>query len=303
MRRRLPSTQALACFEAAARHQSYTRAAQELALTQGAVSRQVALLESFLGLPLFKRTQRGMALTPAGVDYARQVRLRLDGLERDTLDLVARQGEGAALTLGAVPTFATRWLIPRLPLLAQAHPGLRVNIEARTRPFLFSESGIDAALFAGTPEQVAQWAGTRCTMLLPEEVLPVCSPALLPQGHELTPEGLRDLPLLQQSTRPDGWRHWFDAQQVDAPQAGRGPRYELFSMLAMAATHGMGVALMPLLLIRGELARGELVVACPRPLGDERAYYLITPETSAGNPALERFRSWVLQEAADASRF
>jgi len=76
-----------------------------------------------------------------------------------------------------------------------------------------------------------------------------------------------------------------------------------FSMLAMAATHGMGVALMPLLLIRGELARGELVVACPRPLGDERAYYLITPETSAGNPALERFRSWVLQEAADASRF
>lgn len=303
MRRKIPSTQALICFEAAAKHESYTKASEELALTQSAVSRQISLLETFLGLKLFRRTRHGVSLTPAGQAYARQVTQRLQGLERDAFEALTQQGTGGHLTLAAVPTFTTHWLIPKLGRLAQQHPEITVHIDTRTRPFLFADSAFDAALYTGTPEQIRNWPGTRADKLMDETVVPVCSPALLPQGHELTPEGLRDLPLLQQSTRPDGWRHWFDAQQVDVPQAGRGPRYELFSMLAMAATHGMGVALMPLLLIRGELARGELVVACPRPLGDERAYYLITPETSAGNPALERFRSWVLQEAADASRF
>ena len=119
MRRRLPSTQSLACFEAAARHQSFTRAAQELALTQGAVSRQVAALEEQVGVPLFKRTQHGMVLTPAGADYARQVAQRLDALERDTLDVRSRQGAGDRIALASAPTFAARWLIPRLPGLAR----------------------------------------------------------------------------------------------------------------------------------------------------------------------------------------
>lgn len=300
MRRRLPSTQALACFDAAARHGSFTRAAQELALTQGAVSRQVALLESFLGLPLFKRTQRGMALTPAGVDYARQVRLRLDGLERDTLDLIDRQGEGAALTLGAVPTFATRWLIPRLPLLAQSHPGLRLHIEARTRPFLFSESGLDAALFAGTQEQVAQWVGSRAVLLLPEDVLPVCSPALLPRGKPVTPQALASMPLLQSSTRQEAWREWFEAQDIDAPGAMQGPRYEQFSMQAAAAACGLGVALVPTLLVEAELAQGLLVPACNRPQRGQRSYYLVYPDLTE-SPALKTLKQWLLSQVPSPS--
>jgi DNA-binding transcriptional LysR family regulator len=135
MRRNIPSTQALACFEVAARHESYTRAAQELSLTQSAVSRQIQALEEFLGVQLFRRTRHGVVLTPAGAHYGRQVARWLQGLERDTLDVMAHQGEGGTLSLAAVPTFATRWLIPRLPQLAQAHPDIVVHIDTQTRPF------------------------------------------------------------------------------------------------------------------------------------------------------------------------
>ncbi|KAF1045846.1 LysR substrate-binding domain-containing protein [Xylophilus sp.] len=301
MRRKLPSTQALACFEAAARHESYTRAAQELALTQSAVSRQIDALESFLGLALFRRTRHGVALTPAGRSYARQVAQRLQGLERDTLEVMAHQGQGGALALAAVPTFATRWLIPRLPQLAAAHPEITVHIETRTRPFLFAEAGFDAALYAGTPEQVANWPGTRATSLLREDVLPFCSPALLPAGRPVAPAALAALPLLQQSTRPHGWRQWFDAFGVAAPRAQGGPRYELFSMLAMAAAHGLGVALIPPLLIEAERARGELVPACTAALPGQRGYYLVVPAAPEPSPALDAFAAWLAGAAAQGS--
>jgi DNA-binding transcriptional LysR family regulator len=297
MRRKLPSTQALGCFEAAARHGSFTRAAQELALTQGAVSRQVSALEAFLGVALFKRTQHGMTLTPAGEDYARQIARRLDGLERDTLDLMGRQGQGDAITLATVPTFANRWLIPRLPLLAALHPALTVHIEVRTRPFLFTDSGVDAALYAGTPEQVQQWVGVQAHPLLPEQVVPVCSPALLAGRGPLTPAELAQCPLLQQATRPEAWRQWFDAQGVDAPHAMTGPRYELFSMQTAAATHGLGMALMPTLLIEPELRNGSLTVACDRVHSSGRHYYMVQPDWPE-RPAMAAFKAWLFTQTA-----
>lgn len=299
MKRKLPSTQALSCFAAAARHQSFTLAARELSLTQSAVSRQVAALEAFVGVALFRRTQHGMTLTPAGAHYARAVAQRLDALERDTLDLMADQGAGGSLTIASVPTFATRWLIPRLPRLARAQPRLQVHIENRTRPFLFDESGVDAALYAGTPEQVARWAGTRARALMAEEVVPVCSPALRRRGRALAPAELARLPLLQQATRPEMWRQWFESQGVDAPQAMSGPRYELYSMQAAAAIAGLGVALMPTLLVEAELASGDLVPACRvrRPSG--RHYYLVQP-LGDERPALAAFRDWLVAECAVA---
>lgn len=298
MRRKIPATHTLLCFEAAARHESYTRAAQELALTQSAVSRQVAALEEYLGQPLFTRTRHGVALTPRGQEYARQVSERLLALERDTLNAMSTQGTQGAVHLAAVPTFATRWLIPRLSQLRALHPDIVVHIETRTRPFLFADTGFDAALYAGTAEQVANWAGTRATLLMHEEVLPVCAPSLLgPTGLAIAPQAVAGLPLLQQSTRPFGWSQWFDAMGVAAPHALSGPRYELFSMTATAAIHGLGVALVPRLLVEAELARGDLVVACDRPLRGERAYYLVTPLRGEEPSALGLFRDWLVSAA------
>ena len=299
MRRRIPPLDTLLCFDAAARHESYTRAAQELALTQSAVSRRIAALEAFLGVPLFRRTRHGVALTPGGAAYAKQMAQRLAAMERDTLDAMARQGEGGgAIALAAVPTFATRWLLPRLPAFQALHPDIAVHIETRTRPFLFADTDFDAALYAGTPAQVASWAGTRAQLLMHEDVAPVCSPALLPRGKPVTPRAIAAMPLLQQSTRPDMWATWFDAQGVQAPLARSGPRYELFSMTAVAAAHGMGVALVPVLLVQEELRRGELVVACDRLLRAERAYYLVRPNTETERPAVTAFSTWLAVQAA-----
>lgn len=298
MKRKIPSTQALVCLEAAARHESFTKAAQELALTQSAVCRQIASLEQFLGVPLFRRTRRGVLLTEAGAAYSRRIGQRLDAVERDTLALMAHPGIAGSLDLAVVPTFATRWLVPRLPKLAAAYPDLVLNLETRTRPFLFSDGEFDAALYAGTAEQVANWPGTEAVELLREDLVPVCSPSLMAGKRRLAPRDLTLLPLLQQSTRPHAWREWFAAHGVEHPGDSAGPRYELFSMLAMAAAHGMGLALMPPLLIEAELARGELVVACDRPQRGERAYYLVTPERKAGDPLVARLRDWIATEAS-----
>lgn len=298
MRRNIPSLQSLSCFDAAARHESYTRAAQELSLTQGAVSRQIAALEGFLGVALFRRTRHGVALTASGADYARQIAPRLQALERDTLDAMSRQGSSGSIALAAVPTFATRWLLPRLPALTASHPELLVHLETRTRAFLFTDSGFDAALYSGTPEQVGNWAGTRAIRLLDEEVVPVCAPALLGARAELSPAELAELPLLQQSTRPDAWRQWFEALEVEAPFALSGPRFELYSMTAAAAACGLGLALVPRQLFEPELARGELVVACPRTLKSGRAYHLVMPERGEIRPALAAFADWLQAQAA-----
>ncbi len=296
MRRKIPSLQALACFEAAARHQSYTRAAQELALTQGAVSRQITALEAFVGVALFQRTRHGVRLTERGRDYAAQVAPRLDALEQDTLDAMGSGGVAQTVQLAAVPTFATRWLIPRLADLQALHPGLTVHVDTRTRAFMFADTRFDAALFAGTPEQVGNWAGTQAVKLLDEAVLPVCSPRWLGDQPSLSPQAIGALPLLQQSTRPLAWRQWFEAQGVSAPQAMSGPRFELFSMTAAAAVCGLGLALVPRLLIEAELAQGSLVVACNQPLLGERAYYLVSPERSDERAALVILRQWLLAQ-------
>jgi DNA-binding transcriptional LysR family regulator len=296
MRRKIPATHALLCFEAAARHESYTRAAQELALTQSAVSRQITALEEFLGVTLFRRTRHGVALTDRGAEYAMQVALRLQNLEQDTLDIMSPQSRSGTVHLAAVPTFATRWLIPRLPQLAAQHPEITIHLETRTRPFMFSDAIFDASLYAGTVQQVANWAGTRSVRLMDEDVVPVCSPHWLAGQAALTPQALAQLPLLQQTTRPDAWRLWFEAVAVGAPHALAGPRFELFSMTAAAAACGLGVALVPRLLIEPELQRGELVLACLQAPVSERAYYLITPERDGERPAVSLFREWMLRQ-------
>jgi DNA-binding transcriptional LysR family regulator len=296
MRRKLPSIQALICFESAAKHASFTKAAQELSLTQGAVSRQVSSLEEMLGESLFKRDRHGMQLTHAGESYYKNISMRLHGLERDTLDIMGGNGLGNNLTIAAVPTFASKWLIPRLPNFSKLHPNTHIHIETRTRAFMFNDSGLDAAIYAGTPDQVTQWAGTQATKLFDEEVIPVCSPSLLKSNRQLTPEQISQMPLLQQSTRPEAWRQWFNAQGLDPAQSMAGPRYEQFSMQVAAAQCGLGVSLMPTILVTGELADGQLVVACNRTLSGLRAYYFVQPQSALQLEASVQFKKWLSQQ-------
>lgn len=292
MRRKIPSTAALVAFESAARHQSFTKAAEELALTQSAVCRQIAALEAFLGVELFRRTRRGVRLTEEGLSYGRRIAAQLDAVERDTLAVMGQQGS-TSLELAVVPTFATQWLLPRLKDFQRRHPEVTVNLTNRTRPFLFADTEFDAALYFGD----ADWPGTAADFLMRENPVPVCSPELIAPHRNLDARAIAALPLLQQSTRPYAWRQWFGSLGLQIEGDMRGPRYELFSMLAQAAMHGMGVALIPPLLIQRELAEGRLIVPLEHAYLSDKAYYLIVPERKAESAALRAFRDWLLDQA------
>ncbi|ONM44708.1 LysR family transcriptional regulator [Halopseudomonas pachastrellae] len=292
MRRKIPPTQALVCFESSARHESFTKAAEELSLTQSAVCRQIANLEAFLDIQLFRRTRRGVKLTDAGHIYSRRIASRLDAVERDTLSVMGNQGT-ATLEVALVPTFGTQWLLPRLGHFLSQHPQITVNLTNRTRPFLFADTEFDAAIYFGDGD----WSGTQTHYLMPEAPIPVCSPALIAPASELSPDDIARLPLLQQTTRPYAWRQWFAAADMRVEHDLNGTRLELFSMLAQAAMHGMGVALIPPFLIRQELADGRLISPCPRSFETDNGYYLVIPERKAESAALLAFRDWILQQA------
>ncbi|PZP24427.1 LysR family transcriptional regulator [Pseudomonas kuykendallii] len=294
MRRKIPSTAALIAFEASARHESFTRAAEELSLTQGAVCRQIGTLEQFLGVALFRRSRRGVRLTEAGLAYSRRVAAQLDAVERDTLAVMGQQGN-QAVELALVPTFGTQWLLPRLKAFQRLHPEVTVHLTNRTRPFLFADTAFDAAIYFGD----ANWSGTQSHYLMPENSLPVCSPELLEGRGELSAAQIARLPLLQQTTRPYAWRQWFGSLGMNVAGDLGGPRYELFSMLAQAAEHAMGVALIPPFLIQRELSEGRLVIAKEHACLSDKAYYLMIPERKVESAALIAFRDWLLEQARD----
>jgi DNA-binding transcriptional LysR family regulator len=296
MRRKIPSTAALISFEAAARHESFTKAAQELSLTQGAICRQIASLEEFLGVELFRRSRRGVKLTEAGLSYSRRVATQLDAVERDTLSVMGQQGTNV-IELAVVPTFGTQWLLPRLKDFQQKHPEVTVNLTNRTRPFLFADTEFDAAIYFGD----ADWSGTESHRLMGENPMPVCSPNLMGRKTSLTLAEIAELPLLQQTTRPYAWRQWFNSQNLNVPRDMTGPRYELFSMLAQAAMHDMGIALIPPFLIQRELAEKRLVIANTQSLTSIKAYYLMIPDRKVESASLKAFRDWLVSQAQSYS--
>ncbi|CBJ36012.1 LysR substrate-binding domain-containing protein [Ralstonia solanacearum] len=295
MRKDIPNLGALQAFEASARLGSFTRAADELALTQSAVGRQVAALEQRLGVQLFTRVRRRLVLTDVGREYAARIRRHLEQIQRDTLELSAGRQMGYILEIAVVPTFATHWLIPRLMEFARLHPDITVNLASRTLPFSFQECAYDAAIYFG--DQF--WPDTKGSFLFPEgPMVPVCSPAYL-EGHDLSSEtGFTQCRHLHLSTRANAWRDWYAAQDWDyTVGASRGPRYELHTMVVAAAVAGLGIGLVPKLLIGTELETGQLVIPVERSLAVAQGYYFAHPEGVRPSDALGIFEQWILSLA------
>ena len=288
MRRKIPGTELLIAFETAARHQSFTRAAEELSLTQSAVCRQISALEEYLGVALFNRIKKRVTLSEAGQLYARQVRENLTRIEHDTLSLMAHRGAGGVLELAAIPTFASRWLIPRLADFRTHHPGISIDLSTRAEPFMFNDTPFDAAIHYGDPV----WPGAIAEYLFGEEMIPVCCPALLKGRSRIEPEELICMELLHQSARPDAWRQWFEAAGVDNVNAMGGARYELFSTLIVAARAGLGVALASQWMVADEVESG--VLAAPEGFKpDGSAYYLLSAEPFEADERKQRFLAWI----------
>ena len=231
-------------------------------------------------------------LTEDGLSYSRRIAAQLDAVERDTLAVMGQQGANV-IELAVVPTFGTQWLLPRLKDFQHKHPEVTVNLTNRTRPFLFADTDFDAAIYFGD----ADWSGTESHRLMGENPMPVCSPGLLGKKTILSPEEIAELPLLQQTTRPYAWRQWFNSQHLNIPRDMTGPRYELFSMLAQAAMHDMGIALIPPFLIQRELTEKRLVIANPQALSSIKAYYLMIPERKVESASLRAFRDWLVTQA------
>ncbi|MGN5375045.1 LysR substrate-binding domain-containing protein [Sphingomonas hankookensis] len=291
-RRELPPLPALASFLAAVETSSFSRAAQRMALTQSAISRQIALLEDWLGTPLFERRGRRVTPTPAAIAYAEAVGPAVERVRSATRRLLAPPDD-RALTIATLPSFGMRWLAPRLPGLTARHPELLVNFAARSYPFDFAAERFDAAIHFGLPD----WPGADHALLFHEDVVAVCSPGWLARHPVASPADLPPQSLLSLEARPDAWGSWFAAAGL-ADAAARGPVYEHFLMLAHAAAAGMGVALIPSFLIRPELAAGTLVTPLAVTLSAREAYYLVWPRGGVRSPLFDRFRDWLLGEAA-----
>ncbi|MFN3952938.1 MAG: LysR family transcriptional regulator [Pararhodobacter sp.] len=290
MQRRLfPGISALRAFDALARTGSFTAAARDLSLTQGAVSRQIAALETQLGVILVARHSRSAGLTEAGRAYAARVRAALELLGQGALEALGQTPE-KSLRLAILPTFGTRWLMPRIPGFVRRHPEITLQFATRIGQFDLAAEGMDAAIHSGRGD----WPGARVTLLMQERVAPVGASGLV-RGR-----ALESLPMLALSSRPQAWADWRAARGLRGAPPAPLMRFEQVATLAQAAAAGMGLALMPPFLIRPELDSGALEI-----LGDEVSsgfgYYFVEPETAPGQApkrAVAQFRDWLLTEIA-----
>ena len=291
-RKFLPSISSLRALEALDRLGSASAAADELALTQGAVSRQLQTLERQLGMELVQRDQKRLALTTEAQDYAAEIRQALNQIVQSTLRLQAAPLAGT-LNLAILPAFGMRWLMPRLPEFARLHPDVTINMATRLEPFNFATEPFDAAIHFGN----ASWPGTQSLLLKHEQLLPVCAPQILDGRRINAPKDILKLPLLHIQTRTTAWKDWFKLQGIEADADLSGTIYDQFATITQAALHGLGVALMPDYLVEQDLATGRLVALHPEPVETAGAYYLVWPERKSDAPSLMKFRGWLAGKA------
>jgi LysR family glycine cleavage system transcriptional activator len=298
----LPPLTALRAFEAAGRHLSITRAADELSVTAAAVSHQVKTLEDYVGVRLFRRSGNSLVLTDAGQAFLPGLRAGFAELER-AMDALREHDLGGPFVLSVAPIFATRWLIPRLDGFHATHPDIDVRISATLELVEFEREGVDAAIRVGR----GRYPGLAAHRLFGESVVPMCSPALLKGEPPLAvPEDLRHHVLLhfdwpaQEQVTPD-WGTWLRSTDVKGIDATRGPRFTQPDYAMQAAVEGAGVVLGWRSLAQADLDSGRLTIPFDLPLQMDVAFYFVYPEGSAERPKLARFREWLLRQTV-ASR-
>jgi LysR family glycine cleavage system transcriptional activator len=295
---RLPPLAALRAFAAAARHRSFTKAAQELFLTQSAVSRHVRNLEQDLGCQLFLRGHRSDTLTSEGESYMREL---VSAFAR--MDLATRRikhaGRQDVLNIHAYTTFAMQWLIPRLKRFQDINPEIDVRLTASVQPIDFYQNDVHGAIRTKHDDWNPE---TRADELFASWLIPVASPTAGGEPLRLEhPNDLQHVTLLHALSRISDWKLWLDHVGADRVDPMRGLRFESSAMAYLAAKQGLGIAIAQRFLVRDELRNGSLTQIFPQSVRSDRTYYFLTSPKYVGHAALEVFRSWLLNELPDLS--
>lgn len=297
MLRRLPGLNALKSFEAAARHESFTRAAEELCVTQGAVSHQVKALEQELGVKLFNRERQRLVITESGREYLAVVRDAFDRIAIGTERLMQRQSSGA-LTLSTSPDFAAKWLVHRLGRFSETNPEIDLTISATMHHVDFTREKVDLAVRHGD----GTWPWLHVEQLSAEQLFPVCSPKLIAGRQRLSkPADVLKFPILHLENSND-WARWLEAAGVADPDRVRGPVLNRASMLIDAAVEGQGIALARTTLAAWDLLGGRLVCPFTTALRLSKNYWIVCPKATVMLPKVKKAREWLLGEAAEDLR-
>ncbi|HWA17752.1 MAG TPA: LysR substrate-binding domain-containing protein [Devosia sp.] len=286
----MPTLSQLIAFEAVFRLGSFTRAAEELALTQGALSKQIKQLEVTIGIQLLERTKRRLTITPDGLVYVRDIRAILRRLERSTNALIDSHRKTDVFTLAVPPSFADRWLIQRLGRFLEFHPKATINCLTYATPFDFEKQPADAAIYCGRED----WPDTVATRLFDEVVTPVASPAYVARLGLGSPADLERAALIHNSTRPALWHIWFDSLSLGGDRPLPGHAFDEFLTIIEAAAAGLGVALIPQFLIDDELKSGKLTIPFDHAIPSMESYFLVVPNSREGDPVVADFREALL---------
>lgn len=300
MRHRLPSLNALKAFEAAARHGGVSAASRELNVTPGAISRQIALLEAHFNARFFVRHRRGLRLTQKGQQYFEAISDAFDRIDAASARLTA-PGSASRLSVRALTTFATEWLIPRIGAFRALHPGIDFRLDASLKNVDFDADEVDICVtdfYASGVRGVEEGRrGLRCDRLFVPVFFPVCSPALIAGGPPLRqPQDLSRHTLLYSQIQVPNWQAWLETAGVEGIDPGAGLRFENSSLSFRAAREGAGVALGQRLFLHDDIARGDLIAPFDLTLVGDRTYFLVYPEARADEPAIVAFREWIVEE-------
>ncbi|WFU51619.1 transcriptional regulator GcvA (plasmid) [Sinorhizobium terangae] len=295
----LPPLNALRAFEAAGRLQSIRRAAEELLVTPGAVSRQVQRLESYLGVRLFRRDPREIVLTAEGERYLAAVSRHLDGIREETQKLTGRKSV-EILRVRAYTTFAMKWLIPRLGTFHQSNATTEVRLTTSNEMVDFERESVDGAIRLGD----GNWPGVEVDRVMRNELVPLCTPSFASEHGINEVADLKQVPLLHSFVRPDDWRYWLEAAGGSDIDAYAGDKYASSTLAYQATLEGQGVMIAQKALFADDLRTGRLVQPVDFTLDrGDFTYYFIYPRNRLRSPAFRRFRAWLLEQAESGDGF